>query len=138
MLVDAAVGNWNPDDFNAWWDLLQTNSSIDAKSRALMLYSLFESLGRPVGPEKWASLVGVASSISADIPDAALRYSLRHASESNRVGETVLMSLLTIGDKAMAGANPLMISTVVAALRRVGLDAEARVLALEAAIGAGL
>ena len=138
MLVDDAADRWDVERLNAWWELVQSNSGDVAKSRALMLYSLFESLGRPVGPEKWASLVDVSPSINADIPDAALRFALRHASELKRVGETVLMSLLTLGDKAIAGANPLTITIVIAALRRVGLETEARALALEAAIGAGL
>ena len=138
MLVDDDADNWDPERLNTWWKLLQSNSGDVAKSKALMLFSLFDSLGRPVGPEIWTSLVDVAPSINADIPDVALRFALRHASEAKRVGETILMSLLTLGDKPIAGANPLTITTVISALLRVGLETEARALALAAAIGAGL
>ena len=138
MLVDDDADNWDPERLNTWWKLLRSNSGDVAKSKALMLFSLFDSLGRPVGPEIWTSLVDVAPSINADIPDVALRFALRHASEAKRVGETILMSLLTLGDKPIAGANPLTITTVISALLRVGLETEARALALEAAIGAGL
>lgn len=138
MLVDHDTDKWDMERLNAWWDLLKSNSVDVAKSRALMMFSLFESLGRSISPEMWASLVGVTPVVNGDTPDAAMRFALRHASESKRVGETVLMSLLTLGDKSIADANPLTITTVITALRRVGLEAEARALALEAAIGAGL
>jgi hypothetical protein len=138
MLVDEGDGIWDPERLGTWLNLLQSNSGDVAKTRALMLFSLFDALGRPIAPELWTGLVDVAPSINADIPDASLRFALRHASEAKRVGETVLMSLLTLGDKSIAGAAPLTITTVIAALRRVGLESEARALALEAAIGAGL
>jgi len=138
MLVDEGDGNWDPERLKIWLELLQSNSGDVAKTRALMLISLFDALGRQIVPEIWTGLVDVTPSVYVDIPDAALRFALRHASEADRVGETVLMSLLALGDKSIAGAAPLTITTVIAALRRVGLETEARALALEAAIGAGL
>lgn len=138
MLVDEGDENWDPKHLESWLKILQENSGDVAKTQALMLFSLFDALGRPIAPEMWTGLVDVTPSINADIPDAALRFSLRRASEAKRVGETVLMSLLTLGGRSIAGAAPLTITIVIAALRRVGLETEARALALEAAIGAGL
>jgi hypothetical protein len=138
MLVDGGADEWNPESLDAWLNMIQSKSGDVARSTALTIFSLFESLGRPIEPERWAKLVDAAPSINADIPDAALRFALRNASDSKRVGETVLMSLLALGDKAIAGMNPMTVTTVITALRRVGLDTEARALALEVAVGAGL
>ena len=46
--------------------------------------------------------------------------------------------LLALGDGPLAEANPLVVSEVVRGLHRVGLAKEARGLAMEAAITAGL
>jgi hypothetical protein len=50
----------------------------------------------------------------------------------------VLLSLYALGDAGPGGANPIMLSRAISALRQVGLDSEARALALEAAIAAGV
>ena len=57
---------------------------------------------------------------------------------SKRVGETVLLSLLAIGDVGPAKIEVGVLSTVLKALSSVGLRADARALALEAALTNGL
>lgn len=141
LVVLADDGNsvdWSPEQLDAWWGTLKNEAEDVARSRAMTLYSLFESLDRPVGAERWSALVGSAGPASTEIPDAALRYALRHASEAKKLGETVLFALLALGEKGGVGSDPLTVSTVIVTLRRVGLEKEARALALESAIGAGL
>ncbi len=135
---DSGSVEWSAEHLSAWRDTLKDESDDIARSRTMTLYSLFESLDHPVGAELWSELVGSAGPARTQIPDAALRYALRHASEARRLGETVLFSLLALGENGGAGSDPLTVSTVIATLRRVGLEKEARALALEAAIGAGL
>jgi len=55
-----------------------------------------------------------------------------------RVGEIVLLSLLAIGDAGPAKVEVGVLSTVLKALLAVGLDQDARALALEAALTNGL
>ncbi len=50
----------------------------------------------------------------------------------------MLLSLYALGDAGPGGANPIMLSRSIMALRQVGLDSEARSLAIEAAIAAGV
>ena len=57
---------------------------------------------------------------------------------SKRVGETVMLSLLAIGDVGPAKIEVGVLSTVLKALSSVGLKADARALALEAALTNGL
>ncbi|MDD9877951.1 MAG: hypothetical protein OXR84_10980 [Magnetovibrio sp.] len=59
-------------------------------------------------------------------------------SGETRIGERLLLMLLALGDGPLAEANPLVVSEVVRGLHRVGLAKEARGLAMEAAITAGL
>ena len=55
-----------------------------------------------------------------------------------RLGETVLLSLLALGESGPGDADPVVLSRVLSSLRNIGLEAEARALAVEAALAAGL
>ncbi len=56
----------------------------------------------------------------------------------NRVAETVLLALLAMGEAGPAGADPLLLRQVLVALRAAGFEGEARSMAVEAALAAGL
>jgi len=55
-----------------------------------------------------------------------------------RVGETVLLSLLAIGNAGPAKVDPLVLGDVLRALKTAGLKKEARALALDAVLARGL
>ena len=55
-----------------------------------------------------------------------------------RVAETVLLSLLALGEGGPVGADPLLIRQVLISLRAAGFEKEARAMAVEAALAAGL
>ncbi len=101
---------------------------------AARLFAIFEGLGEPIGGS-W-SLIGQDN--ATQVPDSALWFNLGDAAAKHRIGETVLLSLYALGDAGPGGANPIMLSRSILALRQVGLDSEARSLAIEAAIAAGV
>jgi hypothetical protein len=72
------------------------------------------------------------------MPSPALWRVFGDAAESRRVGETVLLAALSLGDLPLDQASPMLLHGLITNLRLVGLDAEARALALEAALAAGL
>ncbi|MEE9316842.1 MAG: hypothetical protein V3U48_00970, partial [Rhodospirillales bacterium] len=55
-----------------------------------------------------------------------------------RVAETVLLSLIAMGEAGPAGADPLLLRQVIISLRAAGFGKEARAMAVEAALAAGL
>jgi len=65
-------------------------------------------------------------------PIPAVLEGLEDASAQNHLGASVLYALAALGETGPRGAHPLAISAVVRALKRVGLDAEARGIAAEA------
>ena len=71
-------------------------------------------------------------------PNAALLYALDEASESRRIGETVLLSLIVLGPGGPGDSHAFALSAALTALARVGLEAEARGLAIEAALANGI
>ncbi len=56
----------------------------------------------------------------------------------DRLGEQILVMLAAFGDQPLSALSPLVIAEVVRGLKRLGLQAEAHGLAMEAAINAGL
>ncbi len=55
-----------------------------------------------------------------------------------RVAETVMLALLALGEAGPAGADPLLLRQVLVGLRAAGFEGEARSMAVEAALAAGL
>lgn len=72
------------------------------------------------------------------LPNATLSIDLQRAAAAQRVGETVLMSLLVAASGDHLSDAPFVLAQAVAGLRAAGLEPEARVLALEAALDSGL
>jgi hypothetical protein len=60
------------------------------------------------------------------------------AAEELRLGETILFSLVALGSDDLGLVHPITLNEIISRLRLVGLDKEARALALEAAVAAGL
>ena len=129
---------WKPDGLNRWWQSRSADKDEAARRTVRVLFSLFESLGKPVGGALWRQLISDVKHEMTATPNAALWHSLRNASNGSRVGETVLLSLLVLTENGSGAINPLTLNAVIGALRGVGLDKEARALAVEAAIAAGV
>jgi hypothetical protein len=65
-------------------------------------------------------------------------YALSEASQLGRLGETVLLALLALGEEGPGKVHPLVLHEVLSALTRVDLVYEARLLAIEAAVANGI
>ena len=119
-------------------------ANTPAGDTAARLFAIFEGLGEPIGGS-W-SLIGqggagggtAGGTPGAGSPDPALWFNLGDGATNRRIGETVLLALYALGPDGPGGANPIMLSRAIASLRQIGLDAEARVIAIEAAIAAGV
>ncbi len=72
------------------------------------------------------------------MPSAALWTDQLQAVSDKRVGETVLASVLLIQAGERLSLEPMLLGRAIAGLRAVGSEADARALALEAAIDAGI
>ena len=63
---------------------------------------------------------------------------LGEAAAARRVGETALLAIAVLGGDGPANVPSLVLARAIEALRTVGLDADARALAVEGAILSGL
>jgi len=130
---------WSAAIVSAWWPgLVENLGKIAASERAALLFTLFDSLGYATSEELWNPLLQGPLTVTSYLPSPALSRALAVASADKRVGETVLLVLLALGDVGPVGADPSTLQTVIRALQEVGLTADARLIAIEAALGRGL
>ena len=135
----AGVGeavDWPADGLNQWWAL--AGGLSDGRERADLLYSLFDAFDEPIPAGLWAELLDGPARATVALPQPAFWFQLRNAANDRRIGETVLLSLLALGDGGASGTDPLTLRDVAVRLRAIGLENEARALAVEAIIAAGL
>ena len=138
QLADTAGSlPWDPAMATAWWKGTARLPMERRIERATLLYVLFEALGYQVPADLWAPLYDGPLQRAAAIPVSALRHGLVDAAQGRRVGETVLLALLALGEAGPAAAEPTTLNVVITALRSVGLEREARGLAVEAALAHG-
>ena len=74
---------------------------------------------------------------TANVPSAAVWHALEFAASQKRIGETVMLSMTAMGGGGPARSAAITLHHVVKALLAVGLETEARMLSLEAALASG-
>ncbi len=119
----------------AAWRKSAYADDMEAGRRAeVVALTLLEALGMQASPGRWAELLAESPPPRVAVPDIAWARALEEASAAGRVGETVLIALLGLAGSGADGSDAAATRTVVKSLRRVGLESEARALALEAAV----
>jgi hypothetical protein len=128
------------------WDDKQLGGAIDAVLKAdsdggaraaATVLALLAAFDDPVGAADWAPLFARLPLASLDLPGAPIWFDLPRAAVGHRLGETVLLALLTAGEGDRLSAQPTRLARAIEGLRGVGLEGDARALAVEAAVGAG-
>ncbi|MEQ1889543.1 MAG: hypothetical protein ABL951_10245 [Alphaproteobacteria bacterium] len=122
----------DPTEITAW--LGQLKPEEKAKKGQLMLSAL-SALGHDTPESEWINMTGEpVNSEPAATPPAAILHLLMEASQSGRTGQTVLLSLICLGANGQGLAYPFLLGMAVRSLNSAGLRAEARALALDAAL----
>ncbi len=104
-----------------------------------ILVALSAALGQPVPPADWVRLPEASwAGAGAPSPPAAAWLDLAEAAQAKRIGETLLAAVIVAAPTGALSTDPVALFTAVSGLKRVGLDADARRLAVEAALAAGL
>jgi len=116
--------------------LRQAAAGARDPGQAAMLLAVAAAVGQPVSPGDWAPLVGGGH--NATLPSAALWLDQEQAAAGRRLGETVLTTLVLARQDDHLSAEPIVASRAIAGLKAVGLADDARALAIEAALAAGI
>ncbi|MDX1485301.1 MAG: hypothetical protein R3229_12560 [Alphaproteobacteria bacterium] len=120
------------------WYAAQAEAAPGAeKARAALLLALFEGMGMSIPQNAWIETAATVREMSA-LPSPGLLAALRNAADGGRVAETVLLALAVLSGDGPDKLHPLVADAVLGSLVGVGLEDEARTLAMEIAFGAGL
>lgn len=121
-----------------WFSARRQADPQKARPQAIAFFSLLETGGRQLPPALWQTVLDGPFTATATALNTAWDQRLAAASAAGRTGEAVLLTVVGAGDSA---DGKLVLSDAVraiAALRRLGLAAEANRLTVEAALAAGL
>ncbi len=113
------------------------SSTEAADSRALRLYALLEGVGVRVPARAWWDLLDAAAEAPANAPPAPYWRALDHALAARRPAEALLLALHLLGGDP-GDVHPEAVVQGLRALRAIGLDQEARRVALASAIALDL
>lgn len=111
-----------------------------ADMRGARLRAIFSALDESLPAASEGASASLSSAGAPAMPQQNLNLwlDLGDAAAKGRVGETVLLSLAGLAQTGLGAAEPQWLFRVVKSLQRVGLEADARRLAVEAAIANGL
>jgi hypothetical protein len=137
QIAGAPALRWDSQAFAAWLAAARKAAPAEADTRAALLVSLASGLGTQIPNNDWAAAMG-RDAVQRAAPSPVLLRLLSHAATDKRVGESVLLSLVMLGEGGPAQAHPIALSGTLSALGAIGLEREARALAIEAALAAGL
>jgi hypothetical protein len=120
-------------------DIGQSGSDLQGERLRAILDAFDESVEAPASDAE-GTLTAATSTGAVELPQADLNLwlNLGDAAAQGRVGETVLVSLVELEAAGLDGIEALWLGRVIRSLRRVGLEADARRIAVEAAIANGL
>jgi len=122
----------------AWREALIASDPEKGRYRVSLAYVVLQALGHEVTQETWRMLVRADSFTATPIPDVSVRRAMTAAADAGGRGETALLALLALGADGPAVADAAMLADVLVQLNKVGLQQDARALAMETVIDAGL
>lgn len=129
---------WSEQILDLWWQGQTAVSAEDRIERGRLLFALLEALGQEVPADFWARLYAGPLAESSGSPNMAIWRGMVAAADNGHLGETVLLVLLALAEGGVGNSSPTILGSAIASLRSVGLEADARALALEAALIRGL
>jgi hypothetical protein len=134
-LAGQTRGTGNTSEADA--DVVRAAAGGESPGGATLYFAALQGLGE-LSSAAWIQLVSGNAVMPAMAPETALVYALDQASAAGQPGETVLLALLLLGESGPGKSAPTALARVLDALMTVGLEREARALALEAAVAQGL
>jgi hypothetical protein len=96
------------------------------------LVAVLDALGEEVPIPLWELAAKTPQPDDGYLPATGLLSTLKEAADAGQIGRTVLLDASVFGPDGPQGANLIALGDGLRALKRVGLDAEARRLAFEA------
>lgn len=121
---------WNVESLTDWRQAEQGRTG--ARLRRERELAMLQATGEAIPDPLWRSLLQNSAQVPGIELDVAFRAQLTRAGAAGRVGETVLLALVSLGRDGPQILGTSSLELVVTSLRAAGLEADARALAVEA------
>ena len=95
---------------------------------------ILEYFGMKINPQFWLTNLENEEIESKQLPNSSLISLLKNASENQKVGETILLILMSLGNKNFNQLHPFFLQIVISSLNQIGLQEKAFDLVMEALI----
>ncbi|USG62115.1 hypothetical protein NBZ79_03890 [Sneathiella marina] len=134
MLISGAPGiaRWNPATFDAT-SFVQGEDLARGENVGLLL-AILGVFDQEIPENLWSEALDLGQVTQPRYSNLVIEKNLDRAAEAGRVGETIALSLTALGKNGPSSVSLTTLSRVLTSLKKVGLEKEARALALEAAI----
>jgi hypothetical protein len=134
-----SLAPWESEQLAAWRRSNDRAARETAEARRVLLATLFAALGEPATPQLAPTIDPAGPSLrKTEMPDPALWLAMLSAASDRRAGESAIAALIVLGADGDADGNLYSLGAALAALKSAGFEREARALAAEAAIAAGI
>ncbi|MEC9078076.1 MAG: hypothetical protein VX696_03760 [Pseudomonadota bacterium] len=131
-------GSISEKELRQWYLSEKKVSKEGFEDRVRFFYSLLQALDISVAGSLWSDVVNGESTEKPLPVISGLLSLLSDAAQKGRVGETVALSIILLGDAGTERSNQFSVVQAVRSLYTLGQREAARQLALEAAVAAGL
>lgn len=134
VLISGTTGiaRWNAANFDA--TDFNHSGAIATGDNAGLYLAILDVFGEPVSSDLWAAALVAGQAPRSGFSNFVIEKNLQIAADAGLMGETVALSLAAIGTEGPGKTSTETLIAVLDALKTIGLETEARQLALEAAV----
>jgi hypothetical protein len=134
MLISGAPGiaRWNANTFDA--QSFVRGSDLERGENIGLFLTILDVFDQQVPTELWSEALDLGQVAQPRFSNLVIEKNLVAAAEAGRTGETIALALTALGQGGPSSVSLTTMSRVLSSLKEIGLEKEARSLALEAAI----
>ena len=119
-------------------EILKSIDKFDSQNKKLVFdtlgFYILENFGVKINPQFWLINLDNQEIESKQLPNSSLISLLKNASENKKVGETILLILMSLDNKNFNQLHPFFLQIVISSLNQIGLQEKAFDLVMETLI----
>ena len=110
-------------------EILKSIDKFDSQNKKLVFdtlgFYILENFGVKINPQFWLINLDNQEIESKQLPNSSLISLLKNASENKKVGETILLILMSLDNKNFNQLHPFFLQIVISSLNQIGLQEKA-------------
>ena len=119
-------------------EILKSINQYQLKNESLKFstfgFYILEVFGKKINPEFWLINLDNQEIESKHLPNSSLISLLKHSSKNNKIGETILLILMSLNGQNFSQLHPFFLQIVITSLNQIGLKEKTFDLVIETLI----